>query len=119
MCKIGDIIIINEFKNEYGKKVPKHSFVVIDDKHKKKKLKYLSTLPIKEDEIFGKILNAKNGYVKSDQLYYFDKDKIKFKVIAYMSDEFLEELNMLISKLKKKNYIKKVTTNIEKETVKN
>lgn len=142
MCKIGDIIIINEFKNEYGKKVPKHSFVVIDDnqgyiegfkydfisnmlcsfhddKHKKKKLKYLSTLPIKEDEIFGKILNAKNGYVKSDQLYYFDKDKIKFKVIAYMSDEFLEELNMLISKLKKKNYIKKITTNIEKETVKN
>lgn len=142
MCKIGDIIVINEFKNEYDKKVPKHSFVVINDnqdyiegfkydfisnmicsfhneEHRKKKSKYLSTLPTKEGYIIGDAINAKNGYVKADQLYYFDKSKIEFKTIAHMNDEFLKELNQLISKLKKKNYLKKVTTNIKKETIKN
>ena len=31
MCKLGDIIIINNFKNEDGIDVSKHSFVVIND----------------------------------------------------------------------------------------
>ena len=29
MCKLGDIIVIKEFKNEFGETIPKHSFVVI------------------------------------------------------------------------------------------
>ena len=31
MCKLGDVIVVKEFRNEYGKIVPKHSFVVIND----------------------------------------------------------------------------------------
>lgn len=31
MCKLGDIIVVKEFKNEYGETIPKHSFVVIND----------------------------------------------------------------------------------------
>ncbi len=31
MCKLGDIIVVDEFKNEVGEVVSKHSFVVIDD----------------------------------------------------------------------------------------
>ena len=31
MCKVGDIIVIKEFKNEIGEPVKKHSFVVISD----------------------------------------------------------------------------------------
>ena len=27
MCKLGDIIVIKEFKNEFGETIPKHSFV--------------------------------------------------------------------------------------------
>ena len=29
MCKLGDIIVIKEFKNEFGETISKHSFVVI------------------------------------------------------------------------------------------
>ena len=31
MCKLGDIIVVKEFKNELGEAIPKHSFVVIND----------------------------------------------------------------------------------------
>ena len=31
MCKLGDVIIIKEFKNENGEIVSRHSFVVIND----------------------------------------------------------------------------------------
>ena len=31
MCKLGDIIVINKFKNENGDTITKHSFVVIND----------------------------------------------------------------------------------------
>jgi len=31
MCKLGDIILVNEFKNKDGEIVAKHSFVVIND----------------------------------------------------------------------------------------
>ena len=30
MCKLGDIIVIKEFKNEIGKIIKQHSFVVIN-----------------------------------------------------------------------------------------
>lgn len=31
MCRLGDIILVNKFKNEDGEIVCKHSFVVIND----------------------------------------------------------------------------------------
>ena len=31
MCKLGDIIVIKEFKDKNGIIIPKHSFVVIND----------------------------------------------------------------------------------------
>ena len=31
MCKLGDIIVVKEFKDKDGNTVPKHSFVVIND----------------------------------------------------------------------------------------
>lgn len=34
--------------------------------------------------------NGLNGYVKTDQLYYFNKEKIDFKVIGYINPEILE-----------------------------
>ena len=101
MCKIGDIIVAKEFKNEIGEKVKKHSFVVIndeenviegmnydficnmlcsfhDDEHKKKKLRFKANLEItKQNNVsFNKNINNKMGYIKADQLYYFNKSKI-------------------------------------------
>lgn len=135
MCKLGDVIVIKEFKNEYGEIVPKHSFVVIndepdfvegfrydfvsnmlcsfhDEEHKKKKLRFEQNLAVKEEKISGENINNKEGYIKADQLYYFDKSKIEYKIIAYIDPELLDELVQLILKLKDENLLKPIYTNI-------
>ena len=140
MCKLGDIIVVNKFKNENGKIISKHSFVVINDEpnfiegfkydftsnmmcsfhneeHKSKKLKYEENLEIKSNEIIGKTINNKEGYIKADQIYYFDKNKIEYKVFAHIEPELLDELVKLIIKLHDKNKLKIITTNIEDKEV--
>ena len=82
MCKLGDIIVIKEFRNEYGKKINRHSFVVINDEknsiegmnydfisnmlcsfhsdeHKNRKLKFKENYEIAEKMIEGENLNEK------------------------------------------------------------
>ena len=142
MCKLGDIIVIKEFKNEFGETIPQHSFVVISDQanyiegfrydfvsnmlcsfhnktHKQQKLKYKENLPIKEQKIFGKRINNKTGYIKADQLYYFNKNKIEYKLIAHMDNSLLNELITLIINLQKQDLLKPIITNIEKEKITN
>ena len=139
MCKLGDIIVVKEFKNEKGISVPKHSFVVINDEedyveglkydfvssmmcsfhseeHKNKKLKYEENLPIKEEYISGNKINSRDGYIKADQLYYFNKKLIEYKVIAHMEPELLDELVQLILVLNEKGLLKNVTENLEEVT---
>lgn len=136
MCKLGDIIVIKEFRNEYGEIIPKHSFVIIndepdyiesfrydfvsnmlcsfhDEKHKAKKLKFEENLALKEEYISGENINNKEGFVKADQLYYFDKNKIEYKIIAHMDAELLDELVQLILTLKEKGLLKPILTNID------
>lgn len=136
MCKVGDIIVINEFKNENDKVISKHSFVVISDeenyisglkydfvvnmlcsfhnkKHRNKKIKFKENLEIKETSICGKNINNKTGYIKVDQLYYFDKNLITYKVIACMDNGLLEELIILIIKLNKEGLLKNILTNLK------
>lgn len=135
MCKLGDIIVVKEFKDSKGEIVPKHSFVVINDEnnfikgysydfvsnmmcsfhneeHKKHKLSIESNLEIDKNQVIGDKLNDNDGYIKTDELYYFKKENIEYKVIAHMKDEFLGELVKLILKLYDKNKVQKVITNL-------
>lgn len=135
MCKLGDIIVVKEFKDSNGVVVPKHSFVVInddtnfiegysydlvsnmmcsfhDEEHKRHKLSIESNLGIDKNQIIGDKLNDKDGYIKADELYYFKKEKIEYKVIAHVKDEFLGILIKLILKLYDKSKIEKVITNL-------
>ena len=135
MCKLGDIIVIKKFKNENGDVIPRHSFVVIndeenfleglkydfvanmmcsfhDDEHKHKKLKFLENLPVEEKLISGEKINSKQGYIKADQLYYFNKNIIEYKKIAHMDDELLDDLINLIFILDKKDKLKTISTNL-------
>ena len=139
MCKLGDIIVVQEFKDEVGDTVPKHSFVVVNDEsdiveglkydfvtnmlcsfhndeHKSKKLRFKENLAIRTEYISGKNLNSKEGYIKADHLYYFNKNEIRFKIIAHMDAELLDELVQLILVLSEENKLKIITTNL-KETV--
>lgn len=135
MCKLGDIIVVKEFKNELGNIIPRHSFVVIndesdyveglkydfvtnmmcsfhDDEHKNKKLKYKQNLPVIEKYISGEKINSKEGYIKANFLYYFDKSEIEYQVIAHMDAELLDELMQLILVLNEENKLQSVTTNL-------
>lgn len=136
MCKLGDIIIVEKYIGSDGKEVSKHSFVVINDEkdkigglnydfvanvmlsfhnaeHKKKKLKYKSNLPIKEEKISGEKINDKEGYIRADELYYFDKKGINYKVIAHMDPDLLDELFQLILALHEEGKTKIVTKNLK------
>lgn len=114
MCQIGDIIIINKYKDG-DNIISKHSFVVIDDengtiqslpydfvanalssfknpKQKNRKLSYPGNFAITSDNTITNPHNNKDGYIKADQMYYFSKDKISYKVIGQMKQDVFNDL---------------------------
>lgn len=115
MCQVGDIIVIKQYKDR-GKVIGKHSFVVISDENgkiegipydfianamssfknneqKEWKLKqYPGNFPIVVDDRVVKDDNEKSGYIKTDQLYYFQRDNIEFDTIGYLKPEILDLL---------------------------
>lgn len=139
MCKLGDIIVIDEYIGEDDVKVNKHSFVVINDKpdfieglkydlvtnvmssfknedHKNKKLRFLENVEvISKDIISSKKFNKKEGFIKADQLIYFDKSKIKYYVLGHISDELLDELIMIIMILANNNKLRNNLNNIKEK----
>ena len=121
MCKIGDIIIINNYIDN-GINLSRHSFVVLDDEdgkiqglsydmvcnvmssfkdgnHKNRKLNYPGNFPISSNDTHTNPNNGRDGYIKADQLYYFNKEKIDFQVIGSMNKESLEKLIKFIEEL--------------------
>ena len=88
-----------------------------NEEHKKKKLQYKQNLEIKEEKIFGEKINNKEGYIKANQLYFFDKSKIEYKVIAHLDSELLDELVQLILELQKSNLLIPIYTNINEEVI--
>lgn len=130
MCKIGDIIVIKKYIGDDGKVINKqHSFVVIDDNHDKiegieydlvanvmssfkdeehraKKLRFKENIEITSDDIDSEKNNGKNGYIKADQLYYFEKSNIDYYVLAHIDNELLDELIRIIIELRYENKIK-------------
>ena len=135
MCRVGDIIVVKEFKDKNGIVVPRHSFVVISDeagiiesysydfisnimcsfhseKHKKRKLKIKSNLEIVPNKIKGRNVNNKSGYIRADDLFYFNKDKIDYKVIGRLSDDMLDKLIKLVIGLNIENKTKDTITNL-------
>ena len=123
MCKIGDIILIYNPKR-FRKPIGMHSFVVLDDtqgtiksmdfdfigllmssmdteeKHEKL-MRYDGNFPITPDEQdIEDGGNGKEACIKAEQFYYFNKEKIKYKVLGRLDEEifnllieFIQELN--------------------------
>ena len=70
------------------------------DKHQRtKKLHYKENLEICSDDIISDIKNSKSGYIKADQLYYFDKKKLDYYVFAKVESHLLDELIKLVIEL--------------------
>jgi hypothetical protein len=121
MCKIGDIILVDKYVHN-GKELSKHSFVVMgidngeiqgldydliayvmssfdDEEQKKRKLSYPGNFPIFNYEQNVHNGNKKDGYIKTDQSYYFRKDNINYKIIGYISIEAYKRLSEFIYNL--------------------
>lgn len=142
MCKLGDIIVVKDYIRDDGKKINQHSFVVINDKpdfieglnydfvanvmssfkneeQRIKKLRFEENLEIVSSDIISNLpTNNKSGFIKADQLFYFDKKKANYYVFGTISEELLDELMILLISLNKKGKLKHNTSNI-KELVEN
>ena len=136
MCQVGDIILITSYKSN-NVTLNRHSFVVLsvddgkiegmdynlaccvmssfkDEEHKRKKLdNYPGNFPLTFDDSDIINNNGKDGYLKTDQLYLFDRNAISFKVIGNILPdifdlilEFIEEStfsqNYIVDNLKQR-----------------
>ena len=115
MCKTGDIILIYNARNK-NRPVGVHPFIVLDDSNgtvmglynydfigllltsadteeRKERLRqYVGNFSIaKEDKTInsGKDDN-RDGYVEADQLFYFDKNKIKYKQLGKLAPDIFD-----------------------------
>lgn len=112
MCKIGDIILVDSYQDN-GNTLRKHSFIVIEDEggkieglsydmignvlssfkseeQKERKLSYPGNFPVANEDTNTNPDNGKSGYIKTDQLYYFNKEKISYRIIGNINPEILE-----------------------------
>lgn len=135
MCKLGDIIVVNNYKGEDGKEIRKHSFVVIDDESgtiagleysfvasvissfknvalKKKKLSYEGNIELPIDSMTGKKFK-KDSYVKVDQAFYFEKNKIDYYVLGSLNEEYLSKLVIIIINLANQGKLKRIVENLK------
>ena len=86
-----------------------------DEEHRRKKLSYKGNLEIRSDDIISNTKNGKNGYIKADQLFYFNKNKLDYYVFAQIDRELLDELIRLIIELRYERKLKMNIKNIEEE----
>jgi hypothetical protein len=112
MCKTGDIILVKKYKDG-NKLLNKHSFVVISDENgeieglsydlicnvlssfkteeqKQRKLSYSGNFPIANEDTVTIPDNGKDGYLKTDQLYYFKKNLLDYEIIGYIKTDIFE-----------------------------
>lgn len=129
MCRVGDIILIDSFKDEEGNLVNSHPFIVIDDEadkiqglefdlltsmlgsfhdddHKRKVLQNPCNIEVERKDGV-----AKAGYIKSDRLHYFRKD-IKHHVLGSITPELFNNLLDMIEDLEKEDCLLINTSNI-------
>jgi len=121
MCAVGDIILVFNYCDG-GTHIGKHSFVVLNDEggqiqgldydiicnvmssydneeHKQKKLSLPGNFPIVHDDTEVPNGNGRDGYIKAEQFFYFNKAKTKFVVIGYVKKEIFELLLEFIESL--------------------
>lgn len=70
-----------------------------DEKQRIKKLRYKENLEICGEDIISLTKNSKNGYIKADQLYYFDKNKLDYYIFEKVDSQLLDELIKLVIEL--------------------
>jgi len=134
MCKVGDIILVKKYKHD--KMILKqHSFIVVEDTNgiinsmsydfvsmvmgsygqndckKEKKHGYDGNFPLANEDTITNPDNGEDGYVKTDQLYYFKKDQLEFRIMGTIAKDVLELIFEYVSD--GKFPITTITSNLE------
>lgn len=63
-----------------------------DENQKQRKLSYPGNFAIMSNDTVTNPHNNKDGYIKADQLYYFAKDKISYRVIGQIKEDVFNDL---------------------------
>ena len=132
MCNVGDIILVESYK--YNKSVlTRHSFVVLtvgaesierldydfvcnvlssfkNEQQRTRKLRYPGNFEITHEDSTVVGGNTKDGYIKAEQLYYFNSKKTKYTVIGKLNQNVFEKLLDFIENLKVP--LEEITTNL-------
>lgn len=112
MCEVGDIIVIDNYKDG-DVELSRHSFVVVqneggcikglrfdiialvmssfkNEKHRHSKLQY-DNIPVAAEEQDIRVGgNGKDGYIKANQFYYFQLERLRYRAIGSLKPEVLE-----------------------------
>ncbi|MCL2350703.1 MAG: hypothetical protein FWC67_04400 [Defluviitaleaceae bacterium] len=121
MCEVGDIILIESYKHG-NLSLSRHSFVVLsvdagnieglhydfvcnvlssfkNEQQRKKKLEFPGNFEIFQKDSEVPKGNKKSGYIKSEQLYYFNNQKTQYTIIGNLHPNALERLFEFIKNL--------------------
>ena len=121
MCTLGDIILIKSYQHK-GHALSKHSFVVLNveagkiegldydfvcnvlssfknQEQRTKKLNYPGNFEIKHKDSSVVKTNTKDGYIKAEQLYYFNRDKTDYLIIGKLNTDVFNRLIHFIENL--------------------
>lgn len=131
MCKVGDIIVIQNYIHN-GINLSKHSFIVLNDdagqiqgldydiicnvmssfkneEQRRKKLCYPGNFPVESSDSTVVVGNDKSGYIKAEQFYYFNKEKIDYIVIGRLNED---AFNLLLEFIEKLEEVKIILDNL-------
>ncbi len=133
MCKIGDIILIEKFKNEHGKDVGMHPFIVLstkkgviesmpldmiavllssikDEKNRKRNLSYEVNYEVKKEAGL-----KKDSFVKGNQVYCFDSNKSDYRRVGSIDVDIFMEIREHVKMMLLQGKAQIITTNLELE----
>lgn len=123
MCKVGDIIVVKNYKS-HGMPLSQHSFVVVSlengqicgmdydmvctvmssfhsEEHRQKKLSYPGNVEYSTNEEIVNGGHGRAGFIKADQLYYFVQSDLNYYTIGEITPELLKRLLECIESLDK------------------
>ena len=133
-CKKGDIILIDDYYHG-GQPISKHSFVVLsneggtikgldyhficnvlssfdNEEQRNKKRGYPGNFEITHTDSSIIDGNTKDGFIKAEQIYYFNEDKVHYKVIGSLNPDVYNSLIEFIKELALSGNIEKIIDNL-------
>ena len=126
-CQVGDIIVVRDYVSQ-GKAIKNHSFVVLStehgqiqgldydlvcnvmssfhsEEHRRKKLGYPGNFEYSPEQESVKGGHGKAGYIKAEQFYYFDSEKLDYYVIGNVTPDLFNALIIFANKLDEVTHI--------------